>query len=200
MSGPGGGIVEFQRPDEAPGSVVAAEIVVGVTGGIAGYKAAALVSQLVQAGHAVTVVMTTAARQFVGPATFAALTSRPVATQIFDEAAYPLGAHIELARRAQLLCVAPASADFLAKAAHGLADDLLSTLYLAFTGRVLMAPAMNAEMWAKPAVQRNVQQLRLDGVEFIDPEEGWLSCRVRGKGRMAQPESIAAAVAAALAR
>lgn len=174
------------------------EIVVGVTGGIAGYKAAALVSQLVQAGFGVTVVMTAAARHFIGEATFAALSSRPVAKQIFDEAAYPLGAHIELARRSQLLCIAPASADFLAKAAHGIADDLLSTLYLAFTGPVFMAPAMNAEMWAKPAVQRNVEQLRQDGVQFIDPQEGWLSCRVRGVGRMAQPELIAAAVSQAL--
>jgi phosphopantothenoylcysteine synthetase/decarboxylase len=166
------------------------EIVVGVTGGIAAYKTAALVSQLVQAGAGVTVVTTAAAEQFVGAATFAALTGRPVARKVFDEAQFPLGAHIELAERAELLVVAPASADFLAKAAHGLADDLLSTLYLAFTGRVLMAPAMNTAMWEKPAVQRNLTQLRADGVQFIDPESGWLSCRQVGAGRMAAPERI----------
>lgn len=170
------------------------EIVVGVTGGIAAYKTALLVSQLVQSGAGVTVVMTEAATRFVGPATFAALTNRPVATELFDDGAHPLGAHIELAERASLLCVAPASANFLAKAANGLADDLLSTLYLAFTGAVLFAPAMNAAMWAKPAVQRNVQQLRDDGVTFVDPEEGWLSCRQQGIGRLAAPERILEAI------
>src|SRR5204863_4195241 len=102
----------------------------------------------------------------------------------------PLGAHIDLAARAELLCVAPATANFLAKAALGLADDLLSTLYLAFGGPVLIAPAMNCQMWDQPAVQRNVQGLREDGVHFVDPEEGWLSCRTRGVGRMASPEKI----------
>ena len=170
------------------------EIVVGVTGGIAAYKTAALVSQLVQGGAGVTVVMTDAAEAFIGPATFAALTGRPVARKVFDEAQFPLGAHVTLAERAELLVVAPASADLLAKAAHGLADDLLSTLYLAFTGRVLMAPAMNTAMWEQPAVQRNVSQLRADGVQFIDPESGWLSCRQVGAGRMAAPEKIFAAV------
>ncbi|MEX2175936.1 MAG: flavoprotein [Pirellulaceae bacterium] len=166
------------------------EIVVGVTGGIAAYKTAALVSRLVQAGAGVTVVTTVVAEQFVGPATFAALTGRPVARKTFDEQQFPLGAHIALAERAQLLVVAPASADFLAKAALGLADDLLSTLYLAFTGPVLVAPAMNTAMWEQPAVQRNVAQLRADGVQFVDPESGWLSCRQVGAGRMAAPETI----------
>src|SRR6476619_4567025 len=166
------------------------ELIVGVTGGIAAYKTAALVSQLVQAGAGVTVIMSAAAERFIGAATFAALTGRPVARQIFDEAQFPLGAHITLAERAQLLVVAPASADFLAKAANGLADDLLTTLYLAFTGKVLLAPAMNTAMWEKAAVQRNVQQLRTDGVLFIDPESGWLSCRQVGAGRMAAPEKI----------
>lgn len=166
------------------------EIVVGVAGGIAAYKSAALVSRLVQAGAGVTVVMTEAAEAFVGPATFAALTGRPVARKVFDEAQFPLGAHVTLAERAELLVVAPASADFLAKAAHGLADDLLSTLYLAFNGPVLMAPAMNTAMWEQPAVQRNISQLKADGVQFIDPESGWLSCRQVGAGRMAVPEKI----------
>lgn len=170
------------------------EIIVGVTGGVAAYKTAALVSKLVQSGAGVTVVMTTAAQEFIGAATFAALTGRPVADRVFDSTAYPLGAHITLAERAELLVVAPASADFLAKASLGLADDLLSTLYLAFPGRVLLAPAMNTTMWEQPAVQRNVAQLRTDGVQFVDPESGWLSCRQVGAGRMAPPETILAAI------
>ena len=170
------------------------EIIVGVTGGVAAFKTAALVSQLVQSGAGVTVVMTGAAEKFIGQATFAALTGRPVACDAFDQRQYPLGAHITLAERAQLLVVAPASADFLAKAAHGLADDLLSTLYLAFTGKVLMAPAMNTAMWEKAAVQRNVEQLRSDGVQIVGPESGWLSCRQVGAGRMAAPEKILAAI------
>lgn len=172
------------------------EIIVGVTGGIAAYKTAMLVSQLVQNGAGVTVVMTSSAQQFVGQATFAALTGRPVATKIFDESHHPLGAHIELAEKRDLLLIAPASADFLAKAATGQADDLLTTLYLAFSGPVLMAPAMNTAMWEKQAVQRNVAQLRSDGVQFVDPESGWLSCRQVGAGRMAAPETILAAIAA----
>jgi phosphopantothenoylcysteine decarboxylase len=166
------------------------EIVVGVTGGIAAFKTAALVSQLVQGGAGVTVVMTAAAERFIGAATFSALTGRPVARALFDEGHYPLGAHIELAERGNVLVVAPASADFLAKAACGLADDLLSTLYLAFKGPVLMAPAMNTAMWEKPAVQRNITQLRADGVRFVDPGSGWLSCRQTGAGRMAEPDAI----------
>jgi phosphopantothenoylcysteine synthetase/decarboxylase len=176
-----------------------AEIVVGVTGGIAAYKTAALVSKLVQDGDGVSVVMTEAAERFIGAATFAALTGRPVARNIFDEAQFPLGAHITLAERASLLVVAPASADFLAKAAHGLAEDLLATFYLAFKGRVLMAPAMNTAMWEQPAVQRNIAQLRADGVEFVEPTSGWLSCRQVGAGRMAEPETILATMRDVLA-
>ncbi len=171
-----------------------AEILVGVTGGIAAYKAAALVSKLVQDGDGVSVVMTPAAERFIGAATFAALTGRAVARDIFDEAQFPLGAHITLAERAELLVVAPASADFLAKAANGLADDLLATLYLAFKKPVLLAPAMNTAMWEQPAVQRNIAQLRADGVNFVDPTSGWLSCRQVGAGRMAEPETILAAI------
>jgi phosphopantothenoylcysteine decarboxylase len=176
------------------------EILVGVTGGIAAYKTAALVSQLVQAGVGVTCVLTEAAEAFVGPATFEALTGRPVPRKLFGDANHPLGAHIELARKAEVMCVSPATANFLAKAASGMADDLLSTLYLAFKGPILVAPAMNAEMWSKPAVGRNVAQLREDGVTIIDPEEGWLSCRDVGAGRMASPETIRAAIEAALAK
>ena len=170
------------------------EVLIGVCGGIAAYKTAALVSQLVQSGAAVQVVMTEAAGNFIGPATFEALTGRGVSRRRFDEPSYPLGAHIELAERAELLCVAPATANFLGKAASGLADDLLSTLYLSFSGKVLLAPAMNCDMWDKPAVQRNVATLRDDGVQLVGPEEGWLSCRKKGFGRMAAPETIFAAI------
>jgi phosphopantothenoylcysteine decarboxylase len=172
----------------------ASEVIIGVSGGVAAFKTAALVSQLVQKGIGVSVVLTPAAKEFVGAPTFAALSGRPVAERIFDPSAFPLGAHISLAEWAQLLCVAPATADFLAKAAHGVADDLLSTLYLAFDGPVMIAPAMNSEMWSKAAVQRNVAQLRQDGIHVIDPEEGWLSCRKSGAGRMASPEKILAEI------
>ena len=173
------------------------DILVGVTGGIAAFKTAALVSSLAQEGHIVQVVMTGSAKKFVGEQTFAALTGRPVASALFDPA-YPLGAHIELARSARLMCVAPATAGFMSRAVTGASDDLLSTLYLCFTGPVLMAPAMNCEMWEKPAVSRNVNQLREDGVQIIDPKEGWLSCRTKGVGRMAEPDDIRQAVNAAL--
>jgi phosphopantothenoylcysteine decarboxylase len=173
---------------------MASRVVIGVSGGIAAFKAAMLVSQLAQSGSEVHVVMTASAEKFVGSATFAALTGRPVAKELFADALYPLGAHIELAEGSDLLCVAPATANFLAKSALGLADDLLSTLYLAFPGKVVMAPAMNSQMWMQPSVQRNVRQLREDGVTIVDPDEGWLSCRKSGWGRMASPESILALV------
>lgn len=170
------------------------ELLIGVTGGIAAYKTAALVSQLVQSGERVTVVMTSAATKFVGSTTFAALTGRQVFSEVFDASIHPLGAHIQLAQDAELLCVAPASADFLAKAANGIADDLLSTLYLSYSGPVLLAPAMNTTMWEKPSVQRNVDQLEHDGAIIIHPEKGWLSCRETGAGRMAEADTIQAAI------
>jgi len=176
------------------------EIVLGVSGGIAAYKAAALTSLLVQRGASVTAVLTRNARRFVGPATFAALTGRPVVTRSFDPAAHPLGAHIELAARAELVVIAPASADLLAKAAAGAADDLLTTLLLCAECPVVMAPAMNSAMWAKPAVQRNVDRLIADGVQIIQPGTGWLSCRQQGAGRMAEPEEIANVIDQLLSR
>ena len=169
---------------------MAYEIIVGVTGGVAAFKTAALVSDLVQNDVGVTVVMTRAATKFVGPATFRALTGRPVNTRVFDGPRFPLGPHIELARQAQLLCIAPATAHFMAQAAHGLADDLLSTILLSFTGPVVVAPAMNTEMWQKLSVQRNLQRLRDDGFHIVDPQSGWLSCRQQGIGRMAEPVEI----------
>jgi phosphopantothenoylcysteine decarboxylase len=171
------------------------ELLIGVTGGIAAYKTATLVSQLVQAGAGVTVVMTRSATQLVGPKTFEALTGRPVSLRVFGPGGHP---HIELAQKADLFCIAPATANILAKAAHGIADNLLSTLLLSFAGPVLMAPAMNVVMWEKPAVQRNVAQLRADGVVVLDPESGYLSCGMRGAGRMAEPEVIFKTIAKAL--
>ncbi len=171
------------------------ELVIGVSGGIAAYKTAALVSRLVQAGAGVTVVMTRAATRLVGPKTFEALTGRPVGTKTFGPGAHP---HIEIAQAADLLCIAPATANILAKAACGLADDLLSTLLLCFAGPILLAPAMNSQMWEKPAVKRNVAQLRADGFSIVDPEEGYLSCGTVGPGRMASPEKLFRMIAEAL--
>ncbi len=173
------------------------ELLIGVTGGIAAYKTAALVSRLVQAGAGVTVAMTRSATRLVGPKTFEALTGRPVGLHTFGRGAHP---HIEPAEKAELFCVAPATANILAKAACGLADDLVSTLLLSFHGPVIMAPAMNSHMWEKPAVQRNVARLREDGVVLIDPEEGYLSCGAYGAGRMASPERIFAAIEAELGK
>ena len=175
------------------------ELLIGVTGGIAAFKTAALVSQLVQSGARVSVVMTESAAKLVAPKTFEALSGRPVRTDIFQfgPGAHP---HIELAEAAELVCVAPATANILAKVACGLADDLLSTLLLSFTGPVIFAPAMNNHMWEKPAVIRNVRQLRDDGFLFIDPEEGYLSCGALGAGRMASPERIIKIIADVLDR
>jgi phosphopantothenoylcysteine decarboxylase len=183
----------------AEGNLAGREIIVGVSGGIAAYKAAALTSLLVQQGAGVTAVLTRNALKFVGAATFAALTGRPVATRSFDPSSHPLGAHIELAARADCVVVAPASADVLAKAAHGSADDLLTTLLLCAECPVVLAPAMNAAMWAKPAVQRNVAQVAADGARIVPPGSGWLSCRQAGVGRMAEPTEIAAVIEAVLA-
>ena len=163
------------------------ELLIGVSGGIAAFKTAALVSRLVQAGAGVTVVMTRSATKLVGPKTFEALTGRSVLTRVFGPGAHP---HIEVAQKAELLCIAPATANIIAKAAWGLADDLLSTVLLAFDGPVLMAPAMNTLMWQKPAVKRNVAQLQADGITLIDPESGYLSCGAIGAGRMAEPDQI----------
>lgn len=166
-----------------------AKILVGVGGGIAAYKMAVVVSRLVQRDHQVRVVLTRGGCQFVGPATFAALCNHAPVTDTYDPA-FPLGAHIELADDADLLIAAPATARILASFAHGLADDLLSTLFLNCQCPVLVAPAMSSPMWEKPAVQRNVTTLKSDGIHFVGPESGWLSCRKQGFGRLAEPESI----------
>jgi phosphopantothenoylcysteine decarboxylase len=167
-------------------------VVVGISGGIAAYKSAALVSRLAQRGFDVTVVLTEAAQQFVGPATFAALCNRAPVVNAFDPR-FPLGPHIDLAVDCKLLIVAPATAHILASCAQGLADCLLSTLYLNMECPVIFAPAMSTPMWEKPAVIRNVKQLKADGALLVGPESGWLSCRRMGEGRMSEPDDILAA-------
>lgn len=174
------------------------EILLGVTGGIAAYKAADLCSKLVQLNAGVSVILTESAERFIGPTTFEALTGRAVSQDLFAPTEHYRGEHIGLAQRADLIVIAPATAATLARLAHGLADDLLVTTVLASTADVLVAPAMNCDMWAKPAVQRNVATLRDDGVDFIDPEAGWLSCGRIGAGRMASPDSIVERIQQAL--
>ena len=170
------------------------EILIGITGGIAAYKTADLTSKLVQAGARVTVAMTDSATKFIGATTFEALTGRPVYRHIFEPVEHHQGEHIGLARRAELYVVAPATANFIGRLAHGLADDLVSTLALTVTCPVLVAPAMNTEMWNKPAFQRNLKQIAADGIQIIEPGSGWLSCGQVGPGRMAEPAEIFARI------
>ncbi len=168
------------------------KIILGVGGGIAAYKSAELARLLMQQGHQVTAAMTDAAQRFVTPMTFAALTGRKVLTDLFAiENAID---HIGTAQENDLLVVAPATADLLAKLAHGLAGDFLSTLYLAFTGPVLLAPAMNVNMWQHAATRENVETLKRRGHRVIEPGTGYLACGMTGLGRMAEPEEIAAAI------
>ena len=166
------------------------ELLVGVTGGIAAYKTADLVSRCVQQGAHVTVVMTANAKRFVGPTTFEALTGRPVYEQTFHPAEHHRGEHIALADRAEIYCIAPATANIIGKLAGGIADDLVTTTALSFAGPLVLAPAMNPRMWDKPAVQRNLHTLVADGVHVVGPEEGRLACGDVGMGRMASPEQI----------
>jgi phosphopantothenoylcysteine decarboxylase/phosphopantothenate--cysteine ligase len=173
-------------------------ILLGVTGGIAAYKSALLVRRLVTAGADVQVVMTQAATSFVGPATFQALSGKPVFGDMWD-ARIPNGmGHIELSRDRELIVVAPATADFMAKAATGLADDLLSTLALARECPMMLAPAMNRQMWEHPATQRNARSLAADGVVLVGPDAGDQACGETGMGRMLEPEAIHAEIVRAL--
>ncbi len=176
-----------------------ARILHGVTGSIAAYKAAEVVSRLVQRGHDVRVVMTRSATELVRPRTFSALTRRPVLTDLWDPMEAFLTEHISLAEAPDLALVAPATANILGKMAHGIADEILSTTLLAVTKPVLIAPAMNVHMWENPVVQENISRLRTLGHRFVDPGEGWLACGDVGRGRMAEPADIVAAVEAILA-
>lgn len=164
----------------------------GVTGGIGAYKAVELVRLLQKRGHRVQVVMTRAARRFVGPLTFEAITREPVITNQFAPGINAEIEHIALASGMDLLVVAPATANIIGKFAGGIADDFLSALYLATRAPVLLAPAMNTNMWTHPAVQANLVALRARGVRIVDPGEGYLACGWVGAGRLAEPEVIAA--------
>jgi len=174
-------------------------VLLGITGGIAAYKSAELVRLLVRDGFTVQVVMTEAATRFVTPVTFQALSGRPVFTDLWDGRIADNMAHIELSRPAQAIVIAPASADFMAKLAHGLADDLLSTLCLARECPLLVAPAMNRQMWDHAATRRNLAQLAKDGVVIAGPASGDQACGEVGVGRMLEAAEIFAQVRALLA-
>jgi len=174
------------------------ELLVCVTGGVAAYKAAFLVSRLVQDGCGVTVALTRAARRFVGPTTFQALTGRAVLTSQWHARDPGAMDHLRPSEMADLLLVAPATANIIGKLANGIADDLVSTLLLGADCPVMLAPAMNTRMWQHPAVQRNVAFLREQGVRLVGPAEGRLACGTSGPGRMSEPDEIYAAVRAAL--
>jgi len=178
-------------------------ITLGVTGGVAAYKAAELVRRLQQDAFTVQVVMTRGAREFITPLTFAALSGQKVITDLFAESGGEANLesaieHIAVAQRTDLLLVAPATADILAKFARGIADDFLTTLYLASTAPVVVAPAMNVNMWNHAATQENVEILRASGVKVVDPDEGYLACGMTGAGRLAGQAAIVAAVHEAL--
>ena len=169
-------------------------VLLGITGGIAAYKAAELARLLVKDGADVRVAMTEAATRFIGTATLQALTGQPVWSDLWDARVDDAMGHIELSRDRELILVAPASADFMAKLAHGLADDLLSTLCVARRCPLMVAPAMNVEMWQNAATQRNAQTLRADGVQIVGPASGGQACGEMGMGRMSEPADILADV------
>ena len=180
------------------------KIVLGVSGGIAAYKAAEIARALIQNGHEVQVVMTRAAEQFIGSLTFASLTGRKVITDLFSSASpeSTLSSaieHIGVAQEHDLLLIAPATAGTIGNFANGLADDFLSTLYLAFRGPVVIAPAMNNNMWEHAAVQANIDVLRKRGHEIVEPDDGFLACGTYGPGRLAETSRITAAVEKACA-
>jgi phosphopantothenoylcysteine decarboxylase/phosphopantothenate--cysteine ligase len=170
-----------------------ARVLVGVTGGIAAYKTAMLVSRLVQSGAEVTVAMTEGATHFVAPLTFQVLSGRPVYTTPWEHIEASDPQHIALAGAAALAIVAPCSMDCLARLATGRADDVVTLILAAIDRRktpVLLAPSMNEQMWSQPATQRNVETVREDRFEIIGPEAGWQACRHVGPGRMSEPEAI----------
>ena len=168
------------------------KIILGVGGGIAAYKSAELARLLIEEGHQVQAVMTRAAQEFIRPLTFAALTGRKTLTDLFAiESAIE---HISVAQENELMAIAPATADLVAKLAHGLADDFLTTLYLAFTGPVVVAPSMNSNMWLHPATQANLETLRRRGHRIVEPESGYLACGMTGPGRLAEPVAIVEAI------
>jgi phosphopantothenoylcysteine decarboxylase/phosphopantothenate--cysteine ligase len=192
-SDPGPGVFALQ-------DLVGREVLIGVCGGIAAYKVADVASKLVQRGAGVTVAMTRAAQQFVGELTFQALTGRRVLTDDWTEADPDDIQHIALTDRAELLIIAPATANILGKIACGIADDIVSTLAISTAAPILLAPAMNSRMWANAAVQANVSMLTERGFRTVGPGEGWLACRTIGVGRMADPGEILESAVALLRR
>jgi phosphopantothenoylcysteine decarboxylase/phosphopantothenate--cysteine ligase len=180
------------------GALRGARILLGVSGGIAAYKAVEVARLLGKTGATVQVVMTEAAQRFVGPATFAAITHRSVPTDVFDSP--ELVIHVKLARSFDLALIAPATANVIAKMANGIADDLLTNVLLNTTVPIVVAPAMHTEMWEHPATQQNVQTLRERGAIIVDPEEGELAGGDEGVGRLAEPQTIVEAVAETFAR
>ena len=186
-----GSAPSHNRPMSA---ITSLKVLLGVTGGIAAYKSAELVRRLREQGAEVQVVMTEGAQHFVGVATFQALSGRPVRTDLWDASAEAAMGHIELARWADRVVIAPASADFLARLAHGMANDLLTTLCLATDAPISVAPAMNRLMWSNAATQANVATLRARGVTIIGPAEGEQACGETGAGRMVEPAEILAAL------
>ncbi len=174
-------------------------IILGVTGSIAAYKAADLASQLTKAGHGVTCVLTKSALEFVTPLTLRTLSKNPVITDLFAEKEGWQPGHIQLADEADLLLIAPATANILASMANGFAHDALTAIALATRAPILIAPAMNGKMWQHPATQKNVETLRGFGTQFVEPASGMLACGYEGVGRLAEVETILAAVANVLA-
>ena len=180
-------------------SISRARVLLIIGGGVSAYKSLDLIRRLRERGAEVKVIMTAAAREFISPLTAAALSGHPVRDDLFNLVDEASMGHIELSREADLLVVAPATADLLAKMAHGLANDLASTTLLATDKRVLVAPAMNVRMWLHPATQRNVATLRADGVAFAGPDDGEMACGEFGPGRMAEPLAIVAEIERELA-
>lgn len=174
--------------------ILLGKLVLGITGGIAAYKAAELVRLLVKAGFDVQVVMTSAACQFITPLTMQALSGKPVFIDMWDSSISNGMPHIELSRNVDAILVAPASADFMAKLVQGRADDLLSTLCLARDCSLLLAPAMNKQMWENPATQRNINQLKTDGISILGPDSGEQACGEIGLGRMLEADALLALV------
>jgi phosphopantothenoylcysteine decarboxylase/phosphopantothenate--cysteine ligase len=183
---------------QAPQILKGREIIVAVGGGIAAYKVADVVSKLVQAGAGVSVVMTEEATKFVGPLTFESLSGRKVRTSTFELVDTSDPQHIALTERADVMLVAPATANIIAKVAHGLCDDLVSLMISASACPVIFAPAMNNRMWENPITKENVAKLQKHGYPMIGPEEGWLACRNVGFGRMSEATKIVEQVTAFL--
>jgi phosphopantothenoylcysteine decarboxylase/phosphopantothenate--cysteine ligase len=177
-------------PNDEPKPLTDREVIVAICGGIAAYKVADVVSKLVQAGAGITVVMTDEAQKFVTPLTFEALSGRRVRTSTFDLVDTSDPQHIGLTEKADLLLVAPATNNIIAKIAHGLCDDLVSLMISAAACPVVFAPAMNNRMWDHPVAQENVAKLKGIGYRFIGPDSGWLACRNVGAGRLSEPKAI----------